>query len=108
MAQRDALETPLGVAEAGPAAAPELSVVVTAYNEAANLEELYRRLSAVLEQGGWEYEVIVVDDGSTDGTFAQLERIHAWDPHLRAVRLKRNFGQHPAMHAGLSLSLIHI
>jgi len=102
MAQRDALETPLGVAEAGPAAAPELSVVVTAYNEAANLEELYRRLSAVLEQGGWEYEVIVVDDGSTDGTFAQLERIHAWDPHLRAVRLKRNFGQHPAMHAGLS------
>jgi glycosyltransferase involved in cell wall biosynthesis len=102
MAQRDALETPLGVAEPGPAAAPELSVVVTAYNEAANLEELYRRLTTVLEQGGYEYELIFVDDGSIDGTFEELERMHAWDARLRAVRLKRNFGQHPAMHAGLS------
>ena len=47
------------------------------------------------------YEVLYVDDGSTDGSFAILERLHAADAHLRAVRLKRNAGQHPAMHAGL-------
>ena len=46
--------------------------------------------------------MIFVDDGSTDGTFATLERLHEADPRVRAVRLKRNFGQHPAMHAGLA------
>lgn len=102
MAQRDALETPLGVAASEPEPAPELSIVVTAYNEAQNLEELYRRVTAVLEQAGYEFELLFVDDGSTDGTFVELERLHAWDGRVRAVRLKRNFGQHPAMHAGLS------
>ena len=47
-------------------------------------------------------EVLFVDDGSTDGTFAAVERLAAADPHIRAVRFKRNFGQHPAMHAGLA------
>jgi glycosyltransferase involved in cell wall biosynthesis len=91
---------------AGPAPAgearPELSVVVTVYDEAPNVEELYRRTTAALEQGGYEFELLFVDDGSTDGTFAELERIHGWDSRVRAVRLKRNFGQHPAMHAGLT------
>src|SRR5207249_5866490 len=50
---------------------------------------------------GGSFELVFVDDGSTDGTFAALERLHAADPRVRAVRLKRNFGQHPAMHAGL-------
>jgi undecaprenyl-phosphate 4-deoxy-4-formamido-L-arabinose transferase len=82
--------------------APDVSVVVTLYNEAASLEELYRRTVAALEGGPRTYELIFVDDGSTDGTFAALERLHANDPRIRAVRFKRNFGQHPAMHAGLS------
>ncbi len=43
-----------------------------------------------------------MDDGSTDGTFAELERLHAGDERVRAVRFRRNFGQHPAMHAGLA------
>ena len=82
--------------------APVLSVVVTLYNEAASLEELYRRTVAALDPLGRPFELIFVDDGSTDGTFATLERLHADDPRLRAVRFKRNFGQHPAMHAGLA------
>ncbi len=82
--------------------APDVSVVVTLYNEAALLEELYRRTAAALEAGPRTYELIFIDDGSTDGTFAALERLHANDPRIRAVRFKRNFGQHPAMHAGLS------
>ncbi|MFL5950426.1 MAG: glycosyltransferase family 2 protein, partial [Gaiellaceae bacterium] len=82
--------------------APDVSIVVTVFNEAGCVEELYRRTLAVLEPGPRTFELIFVDDGSTDGTFAMLERLHGADSRLRAVRFKRNFGQHPAMHAGLS------
>jgi undecaprenyl-phosphate 4-deoxy-4-formamido-L-arabinose transferase len=82
--------------------APDVSVVVTIFNEAACVEELYRRTLAALEPGPRTFELIFIDDGSTDGTFAMLERLHRADPRVRAVRFKRNFGQHPAMHAGLS------
>ena len=78
---------------------PELSVIVTVLNEEDAVEELYRRTVAALD--GKPFEVLFVDDGSTDGTFAALERLHASDDRVRAVRFKRNFGQHPAMHAGL-------
>jgi undecaprenyl-phosphate 4-deoxy-4-formamido-L-arabinose transferase len=82
--------------------APDVSIVVTVFNEVASLEELYRRTVAALDPGPRTFELIFVDDGSTDGTFAALERLHGSDPRVRAVRFKRNFGQHPAMHAGLS------
>jgi undecaprenyl-phosphate 4-deoxy-4-formamido-L-arabinose transferase len=82
--------------------APDLSVVVPVYNEGASLGELYRRTVAALEAGPRTYELILVDDGSTDGTWAEVERLHAGDPRVHAVRFKRNFGQHPAMHAGLA------
>ena len=80
---------------------PEVSVVVTLYDEAATVEELYRRAVTALETLGRPFELVFVDDGSTDGTFAALERLHDGDPRVHAVRLKRNFGQHPAMHAGI-------
>jgi glycosyltransferase involved in cell wall biosynthesis len=80
---------------------PELSVVVTLLNEADTLEELYARTVRALESLGRRFELVFVDDGSSDGTFAALERLHAADPRVRAVRFKRTFGQHPAMHAGL-------
>lgn len=81
------------------APAPELSVVVTVFNEAASIDELYRRATEAL--AGRDYELIFVDDGSTDGSFGLIERLHAGDARVHGVRLKRNFGQHPAMHAGL-------
>jgi undecaprenyl-phosphate 4-deoxy-4-formamido-L-arabinose transferase len=81
---------------------PELSIVVTLYDEAGSLNELYRRVVAALEPLERPFELIFVDDGSTDRTFELLEQLHASDPRVRAVRFKRNFGQHPAMHAGLS------
>jgi len=90
------------VPDSEPAHAPELSVVVTLYNEAASVDELYRRTVAALEALDRSFELIFVDDGSIDGTFAALERLHASDRRVRAVRFKRNFGQHPAMHAGLA------
>jgi len=80
----------------------ELSVVVTLYNEEGSLEELNQRTLAALVDLGRPFEIVYVDDGSTDGTFATLERLHAADARVRVIRFKRNFGQHPAMHAGLS------
>ena len=77
----------------------DVSVVVTLLNEERSVDELYRRLAASLE--GREWEAIFVDDGSTDATFAKLSALHDADPRVRVVRFKRNFGQHPAMHAGL-------
>jgi undecaprenyl-phosphate 4-deoxy-4-formamido-L-arabinose transferase len=77
----------------------DVSVVVTLLNEEGSVEELHRRIAGTLD--GSEWEAIFVDDGSTDGTFAQLALLHERDPHVRVVRFKRNYGQHPAMHAGL-------
>lgn len=78
----------------------DVSVVVTVLNEEGAVDELYRRLAASLD--GREWEAIFVDDGSTDGSFAKLRALHAADRRVRVVRFKRNFGQHPAMHAGLA------
>jgi undecaprenyl-phosphate 4-deoxy-4-formamido-L-arabinose transferase len=78
----------------------DVSVVVTVLNEEGSVDELHRRLAAVLDGADWE--AIFVDDGSTDATFAHLKALHDADPHVRVVRFKRNFGQHPAMHAGLA------
>ena len=75
--------------------------MIPVYNEAASLRELYERTVESLDAAGHAFELIFVDDGSTDTTFAELERMHAADGRVRAVRFKRNFGQHAAMHAGL-------
>jgi len=74
--------------------------VVTLYDEEGTLEELYRRLVEAL--GERSFELILVDDGSRDRTWELVERLHSTDARIRAVRFKRNFGQHPAMHAGLA------
>ena len=83
-----------------PQPAPDLSVVVTLYDEEATVEELHRRVAAALE--GRSFELLFVDDGSRDRTWELVEALHAADPRVRAIRFKRNFGQHPAMHAGLA------
>ena len=100
MAEIDLLTEPRDSAAHESWPAPELSIVVTLYDEERTLEELYRRIVATL--GDRPYELIFVDDGSRDGTWPIVERLHAADPRVRAVRFKRNFGQHPAMHAGLA------
>ena len=99
MAQTDVLPEPEQRLDPDPT--PEVSIVVTLYNEAVTLDDLYRRTVETLAGFGRPFELVFVDDGSTDGTFAALERLHAADPRVRAVLFKRNFGQHPAMHAGL-------
>ncbi len=97
--RRETLTRP--VAESGEDFAPTISVVIPLYNEARSVRELYGRSVAALDAVGRPYELIFVDDGSTDATFVELERLHAVDGRVRIVRFKRNFGQHAAMHAGL-------
>jgi len=81
---------------------PELSVVIPVYNEAPNLEALHQEFNAVLAGVGRPYEIILVDDGSTDASFDVLKRIHAADPHVRVIRFRRNFGQTAAFAAGFA------
>jgi glycosyltransferase involved in cell wall biosynthesis len=79
---------------------PELSVVIPIRNEAAALEELHRELTATLTAWGRSYEIIIVDDGSDDGSFEILKRLQAGDPRLSVIRFRRNFGQTAAFAAG--------
>ncbi|MEV0430799.1 glycosyltransferase family 2 protein [Micromonospora sp. NPDC049836] len=83
------------------AAQPALSVVVPMFNEAAVLPLLAQRLRGVLDGLGEAYEVVAVDDGSTDGTAAGLAALRAGWPELRVLRLRRNSGHQAALHAGL-------
>jgi len=79
----------------------EISVVVPVFNEAGNVTPLYERLAPALEATERSFEVLFVDDGSTDGTAAEIEAILARDCAVGLVRLKRNAGQTAALAAGL-------
>ncbi len=76
-----------------------LSVVAPIYNEEATVEEFYARVCSALE--GLRFELVLVDDGSSDGSTTQLDRLAATDPRVRVVCLSRNFGHQTALTAGL-------
>jgi glycosyltransferase involved in cell wall biosynthesis len=80
--------------------APDLSIVIPIRNEASSLAELHRELTETLTAIGRSYEILVIDDGSTDESFAMLARLQSLDPHLRVIRFRRNFGQTAAFAAG--------
>jgi dolichol-phosphate mannosyltransferase len=77
-----------------------LSVVIPILNEEPLVTELHARVTAAVDRLG-PYEIVVVDDGSTDGTWARLVQLSAVDPNLRLVRLSRNFGHQVALTAGV-------
>jgi glycosyltransferase involved in cell wall biosynthesis len=79
---------------------PELSVVIPIRNESQNIEALYVELTEALERWGRSYEVLAVDDGSTDDSFDRLTRCQQRDPRWRIIRFRRNFGQTAAFAAG--------
>ncbi len=80
----------------------DMSVVVPMRDEAPNVDQLYSELTAALEAFGRPYEIIAVDDGSTDATFELLARLQARDVRLRVIRFRRNFGQTAAFAAGFA------
>jgi len=80
-----------------------LSVVVPCYNEADALGELYQRVTRVCRENvGDDYELVLVDDGSRDGTWGAIASLNAKDSHVVGLRLSRNYGQQMALSAGLA------
>jgi glycosyltransferase involved in cell wall biosynthesis len=79
---------------------PELSVVIPIRNESPNIEPLYVELTEALERWGRSYEVLAIDDGSTDDSYERLVRCQRRDPRWRIIRFRRNFGQTAAFAAG--------
>src|SRR5918993_3731451 len=78
-----------------------ISIVVPAYNEEQGIELLYQRLTSAATTWGDDFELIAVDDGSRDATFAILSRMAARDPRLKILSFTRNFGHQAAVTAGL-------
>ena len=76
------------------------SVVVPLYNEEESLDELHRRLTLALRPLSDKFEIIFVDDGSTDNSFAVLKTLHEKDDRVKVIRFRKNFGKAPALSAG--------
>jgi glycosyltransferase involved in cell wall biosynthesis len=81
---------------------PEVSIVVPLHNEEANVGPLHDEVTTAMAKLGIPYEVILVDDGSSDGTFARLGEVYARDPHVRVIQFTKNFGQTAAFAAGFT------
>jgi glycosyltransferase involved in cell wall biosynthesis len=77
-----------------------LSIIVPVLNESESLPQLVRELNAVAQSRGYDLQIIIVDDGSTDGTWATISSLAAGDPRILGIRLRRNFGKAAALSAG--------
>lgn len=84
--------------------APKISIIAPIYNEAGNLPELYARVKVVLDSTGDSWELVLVDDGSTDGSTDMIRSLSEDDPRVRPVIFARNFGHQLAVTAGLDFS----
>jgi len=83
----------------------QLSIVIPVYNEEENLQELYRRLSIVLKQMNCSYEIVFVDDGSSDRSWLGIQQLHEKDQRVKGLSFSRNFGHMIALCAGLDIAL---
>lgn len=82
----------------------DVSIVVPLYNEEGNVQELYRELRSVLDRHSYTFEILFINDGSTDRTADLLKEMSSSDPHVVVVNFRRNFGQTAAMSAGFDYS----
>jgi glycosyltransferase involved in cell wall biosynthesis len=88
--------------QTGRAVTPDVSIVIPLRDEDRNVLLLHEEVTAALTPLGVPYEVILIDDGSEDATFARLTEIYTRDPHVRVVQFTRNFGQTAAFAAGFA------
>ncbi|HEY9755863.1 MAG TPA: glycosyltransferase family 2 protein [Oculatellaceae cyanobacterium] len=87
---------------------PELSIVIPVYNEEENIELLYEKLLIALAEVGKSWEVVFIDDGSTDRSYEELETLSLQDDRVKVVQFVKNFGQTAALAAGIDHSLGNI
>ena len=80
----------------------DISVVVPLYNEAESLPELYAWIKRVMDEHGYSYEVLFVNDGSTDDSWAVIEKLHAENPEVKGIKFRRNYGKSPALYCGFA------
>lgn len=78
----------------------DISVVVPLYNEAESLPELARWIERVMKEGDFSYEVLFIDDGSTDNSWAVIKQLSAENPAIKGVSFRRNYGKSPALNTG--------
>ena len=78
----------------------DISVIIPAFNECESLPELSAWIARVMQEHGYSYEVLFVDDGSTDGTWEAVRRLSADDPHVHGLRFRRNYGKSAALYCG--------
>lgn len=82
-----------------------ISIVIPLYNEEENVDELYEQLKETLDPLSEKYEMICIDDGSSDNTFKKLINIHNKDDKLKIIKFRKNFGQTAAFHAGFDYAV---
>lgn len=80
----------------------QLSVVIPLLNEEESLEELYNWIAEVMRSNSFSYEIIFIDDGSTDGSWRIIQTLSANDPFIKGIRFNRNYGKSQALHVGFS------
>lgn len=78
----------------------DISVIIPLYNEVESLPELHRWITQVMEENGFSYEIILIDDGSRDGSWQWIESASSEDLHVKGVRFRRNYGKSAALHTG--------
>lgn len=82
----------------------DISVVIPLYNEEESLPELFAWIEQVMKQNGFLFEVIFVDDGSTDHSWQVIERLKATSEHVRGIKFRRNYGKSPALYSGFKMA----
>ncbi|MDR2534079.1 MAG: glycosyltransferase family 2 protein [Tannerellaceae bacterium] len=78
----------------------DISVIIPLYNEAESLPELYEWIARVMNANNYSYEIIFVDDGSSDASWTIIESLQRESPNIRAIKFRRNYGKSPALHCG--------
>lgn len=79
---------------------PQISIVIPLFNEDESLTELHQWISKVMTANNFSYEVVFVDDGSTDNSWQVIQKLQATDSHIRAIKFQRNYGKSAALHVG--------